>query len=206
MTIPSQFTVALLACVACGPPVAPLPDAEFDADAAEPVDAVSIDSAIDAAVDAPDAAPPPDGPTHVSGSFALGVSTAHESNCSPGGARIDTMTLALVDSSGSCVSTTVQIEEIGEFSLLCDQVNTVPCFEPANRVISGPLAPGGYHLQVDGLRGSSLCWRGDASIGVSEGTPDEHTLVLLPSPDTCDGEPRSASGLVGADPQAALLR
>lgn len=179
--------VALLACIACGPPIAHPPDAKIvDAavvDAAAPADATS-DAAVDADIDPPDA-----GPTHVTGSFALGIVTGHDTNCAPAGARIDTMLLSLLDSDGICVPTTVQIEGIEDVALRCDQVNSVPCFEPVNRIISGPLVPGGYHMQVDGIRGSSLCWRGDASIGVSEGTPDEHTLVLLASPDTCDGVP-----------------
>ena len=192
-----NYPIAFLALVgvACGPPVtlppdaatrdAPVVDVAIQADAAPD----ALDAAIDADLPDADAPPPPDGPTHVTGSFALNVRTSHDTNCSPGGARIDTMALALQDSIGACVPTTVQIEGLGEFALLCGQVNTVPCFEQSSRIISGPLLPGGYHLQVDGLRGSSLCWRGDASIGVTEGTPDEHTLFLLAMPDTCDGMP-----------------
>ena len=195
MTKSILFSILVLLYSACDPSIpnpsdAAAVDAPVDVAVDVPVD-VPVDVAVDVPVDVPvvDASDIPDSPTHVTGSFALSVRTSHDTNCSPGGARIDTMELGLQDGIGACVPTTVQIEGLGEFALLCGQVNSVPCFEPTSRIISGPLDPGGYHLQVDGLRGSSLCWRGDASIGVTEGTPDEHTLFLLASPDTCVGVP-----------------
>ena len=197
----APMKIAIFALCCCAPISHPI-------DAAQPVDG-TVDAARDASLDsamsdgqspdapAPDAVsgvdatPPSDGPTHVVGSFALNVNTTNgPTNCSPAGARIDTMQIALFVNAGPCVVTTVRVETFGEVALRCNGTPAViQCIEPADRIIGSDLPLGAYHLIVDGIRNGHVCWSGDASIGIQEGVPSEQALTLLPQPGLCGDVP-----------------
>jgi len=172
----SKLVVAFIVLlVACKPRPTSPPTAPHDAAAdAIPYDASQADATL-----------PPDGPTHVVGAFALTISTGKTSNCELSGADIGMMLLSLKDGAGNCIITTLHVKNVGDVKTRCNPSVPAPvqCLELSNTIISDTnLELGGYHLTVDGLIDGSTCWRGDASIGVVQGTPSEQQLVLLKLP------------------------
>lgn len=119
---------------------------------------------------------------HQGGSFAVGIQTGPGLNCGPVGAGISEFRVSLGDSSGSCIPAQFSLvggTPIPDQRSACPSTPAVfPCFEVATKVSASDLTPGGYHLVVEGVVSGRVCWKGDASLGVSD-TPDEHTLTLL---------------------------
>lgn len=184
-TLNSVVLLALLvACSTSCKPATPTPRRDggvTPGDSATPGDSVRLPDA-PPATDAPVA---PDGSGHVNGSFAVDVNTGGaQSNCGRTGADLVEIRVSLVDSAGSCTPTSFRLlssvgGQVTEVRSACPSTPaSFSCFERDARLSAQGLVVGGYHLLVDGVVAGRVCWKGDASLGVTE-TPDEQSLTLL---------------------------
>jgi hypothetical protein len=171
-------------CTCSSSAPAPQRDAGIHLDA-EPPDSPPVDSAPPA-----DSVAPTDAAGHGNGSFAVSIRTDLITSCTRAGADLTEISVALVDASGACLPVVFRlvtgagapVPSLPEARSQCPSSPArFPCFEPDTLVSVQGLEPGGYHLVVEGTTGDRVCWKGDASLGVSD-TPDEQSLTLLRQP------------------------
>lgn len=111
------------------------------------------------------------------------------SNCKPqseAGAAITGMTITLENVGGGCVPTMFVRKrggvDIGTYLVNCGSPLVTTCIEQDEALTAPNLAAGVYEMKVDGLIGTSACWRGDNLIQVAPPgqPPIGQTMVLQP--------------------------
>jgi hypothetical protein len=113
-------------------------------------------------------------PVDAKGDVVLSIATPPgTSNCKapPAGAGITSMTLTLVNGSGSCAAITLLRSRgttpLGSYTIDCGSPQSATCIESDETLTpTGPLPSGPYTIHIRGKVGATECWRNDDALQV----------------------------------------